>query len=169
MNIQDAQTCGFFTLFANGKFIGKVKNTWVNEGLTYLIGALDSGRFTQETNMYLALHSGATAPVVGWTASSYPTVAAENQDTDIGYTGNRPLWTPDAAANNIIDSANTPSRFPLVSTSGTVTFTGLALLSRDLRGGTQGKLISAANFTTPLTFPDGTNFDVGWGGSLAAA
>lgn len=137
------------------------ENIVPNEGLATILDVA-LGAATKPAGIYMALFSGTTAPNASWKADNFPTVASEFVSQTEGYAGaTRPQWSPSPAANNVIDNFDTPVEFTMKATTS-ITVRGAALLTSSERGGTTGKLMSAAKFTQSREFYEGENYQVGY-------
>lgn len=115
---------------------------------------------TQEANWYMTLFGTGETPDTEWTASSFASLDVENTDDSNGYTSaTRPEWLPGASASGQVSNTDAPVSFSF-ATSGGVTIGGIAILSSEVRGGSDGILASAANLSNSRLFEDGDTYDV---------
>lgn len=127
----------------DGKVIdeGEDENKIVNEGLNYLLNVALQGA-TPLTTWYLGIFQGNYTPVATDTAA----VIASNSTENTGYSGGvRLTWTPVASTSQSITNAASPATFTF---SGSYTIYGAFLVSSNVRNGTGGTLMSAAQFGT---------------------
>ena len=144
-------------------------NLLPDEALTFLVNL---GFHTQSKidNWYLALFAGAVAPAANWTAASFPATASEITSATEGYAGaNRPRFNSTAGTSKSVDNLTGGRASFTIVTSGTLTVTGAALLSNQLKGSTTGILASASKFATARTLQNGDVFELGYRVTLNAA
>lgn len=149
----------------NGGEWERIPNLIVTEGLAHILNVA-MGTTAKPANYYLALFSGATAPVANWTASNFATVASEIVSLTEGHTSaTRPVWTPTNTATGSIDNMTTVASVT-IATATQLNVTGTALLTNSTRGGTTGVLISASKFSAARVFQNGDVYDIGYRLSL---
>lgn len=140
-------------------------NRVVDQGITNIlaIALTDAAKIPK---FYLALTSGATAPVAGLTAASFAATQGEIVSTTEGYTSaTRPQWVPAAPVAGVVTSEANKAAYTMAS-AASVTVTGAGLLSDNGRGSTAGVLISAVKFDNARQFFDAETFDLGYQISL---
>ena len=125
-------------------------NNLPDEGLMYLLTVgLYNG--TKLPTWNLALYAANYTPLAGLTAASFPATASEITSNTEGYTeATRPVWTPSAPANNMIDNLANKTAFT-IATASSLVVNGAALLSESTKGAVTGKLVSATKFAQART------------------
>lgn len=140
-------------------------NLVVSQGINTILGIALTD-VAKLPKYYLALTSGATAPVAELTAGSFAATQGEIVSTSEGYTSaTRPQWVPAAPAAGVV-SSNASKASYTIATAASLTVTGAGLLSDNGRGSTAGVLISAVKFDDPRTFFNAETFDLGYQVSL---
>lgn len=116
---------------------------------------------------YLTLFNGATEPnPATLNAANFAATMGEITSTSEGFTNaNRPAFQPSAPAANVISNVNNKAVFEIAAATS-ITATGGALVSSDVRGGTGGTLWSAARFNNERELYDGEDFELGYQTSL---
>lgn len=114
------------------------------------------------TAWYLALFSGVYTPSSALTAETFAMTATEIVSAIEGYTeATRRPWSATAAAGGVMDNVSNRAAFTIASATEVV-IRGAALLSDQVKGGTNGVLISIAKFTNPRTESEGNVFNLGY-------
>ncbi len=141
-------------------------NLVVDEGIAHILSVALAAT-AKPSAYYLAAFSGATAPAANWTASGFAAAASEITSQSEGYTSaTRPVWTPPSStATNSVDNLSSVAVLT-IATATSLNVTGAALLTNSTRGGTTGKLISAAKFSVARTFQNGDTWNLGYRVSL---
>lgn len=157
----NAAATGEYKYRTNGGEWESAKNLITNEGLNYILNTA-FGSKPKASNFYVALFSGTAAPDSTWTAASFSATANEIVSLTEGYTNaTRPEWKPtDTTTQRIDNNANVAK--VTIATAGTLTVTGMALLTASGKGSTTGTLISAFKFPTARVFQSGDIFEVGY-------
>ena len=154
---------GVFSVNKRGEPEEYSENLVVDEGVEYLLkSAMSVGGTSVVPTWYIALFTGAGAPLPGWVAATWATVATEwTAYTAVG--GARPAWVKGTYAAGGIDSFGTKAVF--TSTDGsTAVIKGAAMLSVSTFGDNPGaKLLAASNFTSDKNLDLGEILDVGYG------
>ena len=140
-------------------------NLMPTEGIHSLLN-IGLGPTAKEAGWYLGLYANAINPAAGWTAANIVATAGEIVSEDEGYEGaTRPQWTPNVAGTNgvgTIDNVGQEAAFAIVSATS-ITIEGVFLVSSNVRGGTGGKLSSAARYTpTPRILANGDDYRLGY-------
>lgn len=136
-------------------------NLLVSEGIQ---NALDILLFTEAkiSNWYLALFNGGSAPGAGTNASNVASSLAEITSTTEGYTQTtRPAYVGAASSGGISSNLASMAAFTII-TASSVNVVGGFLISDNARGGTAGKLLSAAQFGATRTLFNGETFSLGY-------
>ena len=143
--------------------LGVDENTWVTEGLAYLLGA-GFGNAGAQATWYNAISSTNTTPLTTWTAANYASNATE---ITTGYSeASRPEWN-DAAVVGTTKSFSARAEF--TATGSAMNVWGVALLSDSTKGGTSGVLASAEKRSGVATIAVGEKFATGFFLTLNAA
>lgn len=136
-------------------------NMLPDAGLTYFLAAALGGQ-PAELGWYLALYGSPIAPAGTWTASNFASNSGEITSTTEGYAGGARLpWTPNTAANRVIDNVGQEVNFNIVCTTP-FDINGAALLSSAPRGSTGGVLASATQFSPAYQVQNGNVFSLGY-------
>lgn len=145
----------------NGKDVRIDHNLIPAEGIDHILNVALGA--TAKINMwYLAVFSGNVNPAANWTAANFATQASEITSTTEGYSNvTRPVWTPGVAAAGVIGNLASRAAFNIVCTTS-VNIAGAALLSSNVRGGTNGVLVSASRFSTVRQVYSGDAFELGY-------
>lgn len=161
---------------AFGTYWEKVNGIYVSAGSAPLVtpnilpteglnNALDTwlGNVAKPAGWYIALYSGAITPDATWTAANFASNATEITSATEGYSqATRPQWVQAAAAAaGVIDNIGGEAAFTIVCTT-TINVNGVGMLSSNTRGGTGGKLASAARYATTRVLANGDNYEVGY-------
>ena len=136
-------------------------NLLPDEGLMYLltVGLYNGAKLS---TWYLAPYAANYTPLPGLTAASFPATASEITSGTEGYTETtRPIWTPSAPANNMIDNLANKTAFT-IATASSLTVNGAALLSDSAKGAVTGKIASATKFTQARTLYNTDVFNVAY-------
>jgi len=152
---------GAYVHDVNGEDERTDPNLLPNEGLMYLltVGLYNGAKLA---TWYLSLYAANYTPLAALTAASYPATASEITSNIEGYTeATRPIWTPSAPANNIIDNLANKAAFT-IETASEVVVNGAALLSDATKGAITGKLVSATKFAAARTLYDTDVFNLAY-------
>lgn len=115
---------------------------------------------------YITLFNGSTPPTANLTAANFAATMGEVTSTTEGFTNaTRPKFVPSSPVANVIGNLANKAVFHIAATSS-VTVTGGALLSSDVRGGGSGVLWSAGLFNAPRELYDGEDYELGYQTSL---
>lgn len=141
---------GIYFHDVNGEDERQDHNLLPDEGLMYLLTVgLYNG--TKLPTWNLAIYSANYTPLPALTAASFPATASEITSNTEGYTeATRPIWTPSAPVNNIIDNLANKAAYT-IATASSLNVSGAALLSDSAKGAVTGKLASATKFTQART------------------
>lgn len=143
-------------------------NLLPTEGLNHLLDVTLVAA-TPATIWYLALFSGAYTVVAGLTALTFTSAATEITSNTEGYSETtRRTWTPGAVAAGAVDNTASKANFT-IATATSVTIRGAALLSSNVKGGTAGKIMSAARFSSDRIQYNADVFSLGYRVRLQAA
>lgn len=124
------------------------------------------GAGTKKNSWFIALYSGQINPTASWTAANFATTSSEVTSPTEGYSNTtRPTFTPSPAAAGQITNIANKSVFNIVC-STKLTVEGLALLSNNAKGGTQGTLASATRLQNARELFNGDQYEVGYGVQL---
>lgn len=125
-----------------------VDNLIVNEGLDEILDVMFGGS-GQSTTWYLGVFAGNYTPVASLTAATVASAATESS----AYTSaTRPVWNEAAAASQVMTNSANKASFVF---NATATIYGAFLVSSNVKGGTGGKLFSAARFATAKSVDSG--------------
>ena len=125
-----------------------LKNIVVNEGLNDLLAVYLQGG-TQKATWYLGVFEGNYTPVAGDTASGIASASTESS----AYSGGvRPTWTPGSVASKTVSNSASRASFTF---SASKTIYGAFMISSAVIGGTSGKLLSAARFSSSKSVQSG--------------
>lgn len=152
---------GKYTHSVNGQDVQVDHNLIPAEGIAYI---LDSalGATAKINAWYLTVFSGNVNPAANWTAANFATQASEITSTTEGFSNvTRPVWTPGSATAGVIGNLASKAVFDIVCTTS-VNIAGAALLSSNVRGGTNGVLASASRFATVRQVYSGDAFELGY-------
>lgn len=121
------------------------------------------GAVAKPAGWYIALYSGAVAPAANWTAANFAANATEITSQTEGYSeATRPQFTPAAAAaNGVIDNIGSEAEYTIVCTTS-INVNGVGMLSSNARGGTAGKIASAARYGATRVLQNGDAYEVGY-------
>lgn len=137
-------------------------NILPTEGLN---NALDTwlGDVAKPAGWFIGIYSGAVTPASNWTAANFASNATEITSQVEGYSeATRPQWVKAAAAaGGVIDNIGDEAAFTIVCTT-TINVNGVGMLSSNARGGTGGKLASAARYASTRVLANGDNYEVGY-------
>lgn len=128
------------------KWIERIKNTFVNSGLNYL---LDSGFGGTE---YLGL-KGSGTPNADDTMASHGTWSEITAYTE----GTRPTYSHASAASQAITNSASKAVY---SINATTTIYGIFCTTNSTKGGTTGTLISATDFASSKGADSGDSLEV---------
>ena len=128
------------------KWIERIKNTFVNSGLNYL---LDSGFGGTE---YLGL-KGSGTPNAADTMASHGTWSEITAYTE----GTRPTYSHASAASQAITNSASKAVY---SINATTTIYGIFCTTNSTKGGTTGTLISATDFASAKGADSGDSLEV---------
>lgn len=144
----------------NGGPFEQFFNTMTNEFFTYVLNAALTGNDIPITQWYMTLFGIAQTPSEEWTAASFAALNTENTSTTEGYDSpTRPAFAVDEAVDAMASNSTVATRFTF-ATATDVTIGGAAILSSDVRGGSNGVLASAANLPNSRTFENGDTYDL---------
>jgi hypothetical protein len=139
---------GHYWEIVNGKLVNVFHNALPTEGLNNCLNTW-LGATAKPAAWYLGLYATAINPAAGWTAANVVATAGEITSAVEGYTqATRPVFTPNAAAAGVCDSVGSEAQYT-IATATELLVEGCFLISDNVRGGTTGKLGSAARY--PLT------------------
>lgn len=163
-----AMVFGEYIHSVNGEDERTDSNLLPTEGLNHLLDvALVAA--TPNTVWYLALFSGSYTVVAGLTAATFTSAATEITSNTEGYSETtRPTWTPGVVASGAVDNTAAKADFT-IATATSVTIRGAALLSSNVKGGTSGKIMSAARFSSDRIQYAADVFSLGYRVRLQAA
>ena len=143
----------------------QVKNLVPNEGVSHFLNVA-MGSTPKPAAYYLTLFSGSATPAANWTAASFAATANEVVSMTEGYTSaTRPVWTPANTTDGTIGNMSDVARLTM-ATASSLTVTGAAMLTTNVRGGNGGVLLSATKYPVARTFQNGDTFDIGYRLSL---
>jgi hypothetical protein len=143
----------------------RTKNLIVVEGLAHILNVA-LGTTPKPAGYFLALFSGAAAPVSNWTAANFAAVASEIVSLTEGYTSpTRPAWTSANTNTGSIDNMAAVASVT-IATAGQLNVTGAAMLTNNAKGGTTGALVSATKYAAARVFQNGDTYDIGYRLSL---
>lgn len=143
-------------------------NLLPDEGIIYMLTVgLYNG--TKIGTWHLSLYGANYTPLPALTAASYPATANEIVSATEGYTeATRPVWTPAAPSNNMIDNLANKASFT-IATASSLTINGAALLSEPTKGAVTGTLISATKFASSRVVYDTDVFNLAYRVQLTSA
>lgn len=145
----------------NGGEWNRTSNLITNQGIQYILNTA-FGSNQKPSSFHLALFSGSAQPQADWTAASFASNASEITSESEGYEGSeRPVWTPQNTQSTTINNLQSVARLTM-RTSGSLTVTGVALLTHQQKGGSGGELISATRYTSARTFQNGDIYEIGY-------
>jgi len=138
------------------------ENLLPTEGLNHVLDVW-AGGVAKPAGWYIPLYSGAVAPDATWTAANFTANATEITSQTEGYSeATRPQFVPGAAAaNGSIDNIGSEAAYTIVCTT-TINVNGVAFLTVNTRGGTTGKLGSAARYGSTRVLSNGDAYEVGY-------
>lgn len=152
---------GLYTHSVNGEDLRKDSNLIPAEGIAYILDAA-LGAGSQITSWYLAVFSGNVEPATNWTAANFTANASEIVSNTEGYSNaTRPAWTPGAVSSGVIGNISSKATFDIICTSA-ITISGAAMLSNNIKGGTNGTLVSATRFASERVVNNGDAFELGY-------
>lgn len=145
-----------------------IENTLPDEGIHHCLNVW-LGVTAKAAGWYLGLGASAVNPASSWTAGNVAANAGEIVSTTQGYSGaTRPQWTPNPAESKHIDNVGQEAVFNIVCT-GALSIESVFLISDNARGGTAGKLASAARYPTTRILQNGDTYSLGYQVTLASA
>lgn len=149
---------GKYTHDVNGEDVRVDYNLIPAEGMLFFLNVV-LGDTAKPSGLYLAPFSGAVSPAANWTAANFAANASEITSADEGYSNaTRQAWVPDGpAVGGVIGNVNNPAVFNIVCTTS-INISGLAMLTSNVRGGTDGVLISASRFDSVRPVYNGDDF-----------
>lgn len=150
---------GKYQISINGSDWEQEDNLVVDEGLNYILNTAFGS--WQSDKFYIALFKGSATPQPDWKASNFSAVADEIVSETEGFVGDRLEWIPVDTTNLQINNRGFEVSI-IMKTASSITVTGSALLTSNIRGSTNGKLISACKFSAPRVFQDGDEFRIGY-------
>jgi hypothetical protein len=146
---------GSYTHSVNGEDTQTDSNIIPDEGLIYILDFVFSGNATAGVTWHLALYSANHTPTNTLTAATFDSVCSE---ITTGYSeGVRPQWAPQNITADGIDNIGAEVDYNIV-TGTSVSVSGAALLSNEVKGGTSGTLVSASKFANARTMYNGDVF-----------
>lgn len=133
-------------------------NLVTKEGLLHLLN-VSLGNTPKPAKYYLALFSGTTAPASDWKAVNFSSVASEMVSLTEGYTlaSRIPCEYDNATFDTHIDNHGREVEVTF-ATAGSLSVTGVGMLTSATKGGTTGTLVSASLYPAPYTFMNGNTF-----------
>lgn len=162
---QGVLACGEYFDRINKGAWQRTKNLIVVEGLAHILNVA-LGTTPKPAGYFLALFSGAAAPVSNWTAANFAAVASEIVSLTEGYTSpTRPAWTSANTNTGSIDNMAAVASVT-IATAGQLNVTGAAMLTNNAKGGTTGALVSATKYAAARVFQNGDTYDIGYRLSL---
>lgn len=148
---------GVYIHDVNGLDERRDENLVVNEGLNHILDVVLHND-TQIATWYMAISSGNVSPQATWTAANYSANATE---ITVAYDeATRVAYNEAAASSQSI--TNTANKATFTCNTDTTTVWGAALLSVNTKGGTTGKLLSAAKFSAARTLNDTDTINIGY-------
>lgn len=167
---------GHYWEILNGKLVGVheavdlTKNTLPTEGINHCLDVW-LGATAKPAGWYLGLYANAINPAAGWTAANVVATAGEIVSTEEGYESvTRPQFSPTAATGGHKDNVGAEALFEIVSESSSIIeLEGVFLISDNARGGTAGKLASAARYPLTRSLQNGDNYRLGYQVAIVSA
>lgn len=159
------------SLVVSGEYFGRVNGgAWRKEGvnlvpiqgMAHILNSTFDKTYSKAAGHYIALFSGSTAPTPAWTAANFAAVANEIVSVTEGHPGaTRPEWDAQRTATGSVDNIAAAGEIT-IATTGTLTVTGMAILTNNARGSTTGTLVSASLFAAARTFQNGDKYGLGY-------
>lgn len=129
--------------------------------LLYQTGTYGGGQ-AQLAHWYIALFNGSTAPSSTTTAANFASTLTEITSTTEGYTNStRPEYVGSAPASGVANNLASMASFT-IATATSIDIKGSGVLSSNVRGGTAGKCLSAAQYGATRTTYNAEVFQVGY-------